>query len=112
MSKRSIKISDAMKDPVSTGAVQDIVSLFRRALEPRLYSNPADIPRQQGFIITAAALMAGITVGHMIARGTLKDSDKRNLVEIVLRNFRQGIEFGKAEARTAMLAQTAPQGTA
>jgi hypothetical protein len=89
-----------------------MVTDFRRALAPRLYSNPDDIPRQQGFIVTASALMAGITVGHMIATGVLKDSDRRAAVEIVLRNFRLGIAFGKDEGQKGLLEHAAPQGSA
>jgi hypothetical protein len=75
-------------------------------------ADPDDIPMNQSLSMTAAALFAGMTAGHMIAFGTLEEQDKRRAGQMMLTNFRNGIEMGKQEARKAILEQSAMEGTA
>jgi hypothetical protein len=46
------------------------------------------------------------------ALGALEEGDKRRAGQMMLTNFRNGIELGKREAHGAILAQSAPRGTA
>jgi hypothetical protein len=92
--------------------MQTMVGLMRLALAPIFNADPDDIPMHQSMAITSAAVFAGMTVGHMIAFGTMKDQDRRRAGELVLKNFRTGIDLGKSEARQAMLEQLPAGGTA
>lgn len=90
--------------------MQDIIELYRGALAPMLAADPDNIPMNQSYIITASAMMAGMTVGHMIALGTMKPGDKRRAGQVVLQGFRAGIVIGENEVGRAMLNQHQQQG--
>jgi hypothetical protein len=112
MSEAHTLLLDAMKDPAAREAITDMIASFRPALAGTFEAAPDTIPMNQSYAISAAALFAGMTVGHMIALGVLRDGDRRRAGQAMLANFRVGIEFGKDEARTAMLQQTPPHGHA
>jgi len=105
-------ITDAMQDDQSLQQIEGIVTLMRMATARLFNDDPDNIPMNQGYSITAAALYAGTTAGHMIALGVMDEKDKHRVGKVLLSNFRSGIEVGKNEARKAMLEQTAPKGSA
>lgn len=107
-----VPFSDAMGNPADRERIEHFVALIRMVLAPVFNSDPDDIPMNQSFAMTAAALFAGMTAGHMIALGALQDQDRRRAGQMMLTNFRNGIELGKAEAQRAILAQSEPRGTA
>ena len=107
-----IPLSDAMRDPEARAQIEQIIALMRMAMAPMLNGDPDNIPMYQSYSITAAALFAGMTAGHMIALGVMKEQDKRRAGQVVVANFRNGIELGKREAREAMLRQMPAKGNA
>jgi hypothetical protein len=107
-----IGILNAMDDPSHKAAVEQLVTLMRMGVAPLLDRNRDHIPMLQSMQITAAALFAGMTLGHMIALGVAKEQDKRRAREVLLKNFRNGIDLGKQEARKAMLEQLPEEGRA
>jgi len=104
--------ADANQDPATLAKVEHFIALMRLALAPAFNAEPNNLPVSQSLAMTAAALFAGMTVGHMIAVGALNDRDKRRAGQMVLLNFRNGVEMGKSEAYAAMAAQMPPRGTA
>jgi hypothetical protein len=66
----------------------------------------------QGMFISAGAMFAGLTVGHLIALGKMKPSDKGRATKVVTIAFRSAIKLGEREAREAMLEQLPPEGHA
>ena len=66
---------------------------------------PADdwSPEKIGMAMTAAAALAGILFGQMIAIGAAQPGDRRRAGEGILKNFRTGIDLGQRNALTAML---------
>jgi hypothetical protein len=107
-----INVLNAMDDPSQREAIEQIIMLMRIGVAPLLNRNQDHLPMLQSFQVTAAALFAGITLGHMIALGVAKDQDKRRAGQAVLKNFRNGIELGKREARKAILEQLPTEGAA
>ncbi|HVQ09543.1 MAG TPA: hypothetical protein VMS43_14015 [Allosphingosinicella sp.] len=107
-----IPLLDAMEDPAARAQIENIIARMRFALAPMFNDDPENIPVNQSYALTAAALFAGITVGHMIALGVMKEQDKRRAGQVILTNFRNGIELGKNEARKAMLEQLPAKGSA
>jgi hypothetical protein len=107
-----IKIRDASQDPEAREVIEQIITLMRIGVTPLLDKNQGCLPPLQACQITAASLFAGITLGHMIAIGVAKDQDKRRTGQLVLANFRSGVELGKREARQAMLEQLPEEGNA
>lgn len=107
-----IPLADAMADPESLAAIEHFVARFRLALAPIFNADPESIPMRQSQAMAAAALFAGMTAGHMIALGNLHEQDKRRAGQMLLANFRNGIELGKTEARKAMLEQLPAEGRA
>ncbi len=107
-----IPFSDAMADPASCDKIEHFIMLMRIALAPVFNEHPDDIPMNQSYAMTAAAMFAGMTAGHMIALGVLEDKDQRRAGMMVLTNFRNGVKVGKSEARKAILQQSPARGTA
>lgn len=107
-----IRLSDAMNDPQAQEHIREMITRMRMALADIFSEDPENIPMNQSFALTASAIFAGMTVGHMIALGTMKDQDKRRAGQVVLKNFRSGIDLGKNEARKAMLEQMPAKGRA
>lgn len=89
-----------------------MVGCFRLILAPMFNAEIDQLSMNQSYAMTAAALFAGMTAGHMIAVGALDEKDKRRAGQMVLTNFRNGIELGKSEARRAMLEQLPTEGRA
>ncbi|WP_314716624.1 hypothetical protein [Sphingobium yanoikuyae] len=54
--------------------------------------------QEHALIMTAASTFAGTMFGHMIAGGIVRDQDKRRAVDMMSRNFRNGIDVGKSRA--------------
>lgn len=108
----SIPLRDAMTDPDARRRIEDMIALFRLALAPVFNADPENIPMNQSYAMTAAALFAGMTMGHMIALGAAIEKDKRRAGLMVLTNFRNGLTLGKSEARKAMLEQMPAAGVA
>ena len=107
-----IALLDAANDPEALARIDWFISRFRVALAPIMAADLDGLPRNQSLAMAAGALFAGMTVGHMIAVGAMKEQDKRRAGQVVLTNFRNGIELGKAEARKAMLEQLPVEGRA
>lgn len=107
-----VAFSDAMQDPDAREQIESMVAMMRISLAPIFNADPDSIPMNQSYAVTAAAMFAGMTVGHMIALDVLLEQDKRRAGQAMLVNFRNGIEMGKAEARKAILEQSAPKGSA
>lgn len=107
-----VPLLDAMKDDASRAQIEQMVTLFRMTLAPIFNGDEDNIPMNQSLAMTAAALFAGMTAGHMIALGVLQDQDKRRAGEALLKNFRNGIDLGKDEVRKAMLEQMPTRGRA
>jgi hypothetical protein len=59
-----------------------------------------------------APMFAGLTVGHMIALGKMKQQDKARATKVVTVAFRSAIILGEREAREAMLKQRDCEGSA
>lgn len=107
-----IPYSDAMKDAGAREQIEQMVMRMRIAVADIFNDDPDNIPINQSFALTAAALFAGMTAGHMIALGNLEERDKRRAGQMVLVNFRNGIVLGKNEAQRAMLEQLPTKGRA
>lgn len=115
MSDSKLPVINAMDDPAHRAMLDEIVTRMRVALAPMLNAAINDeelFKLTQSMMISAAAMHAGLTVGHMIAVGGMKDQDKRRAGQVMLLAFRNSIEMGKREAREAMLEQMPPQGRA
>lgn len=107
-----LKIRNAHDDPQTREVIEQIIALMRIGVTPLLDKNQDCLPHLQACQITAASLYAGMTLGHMIALGVAKDQDRQKTGQLVLANFRAGVEMGKHEARTAMLEQLPEEGRA
>lgn len=60
-------------------------------------------PRQHtAYTMAAAGFLAGYLTGASIIAGTLDDRDKRRTGEMLLTNFRQGIQIGKENAMNSV----------
>lgn len=105
MSSDRIPVSNNVTDPAAMERCQHIMFLMRSALAPLLDANIDNIDEWQAAIITASALMAGATVGHMTIVGSMKPSDHKRAAKVVAVNFRQGIRFGIREATEAVKQQ-------
>ena len=61
-------------------------------------SDDLDPAQHTAFTMAAAGFLAGYLTGASIIAGTLCDRDKRRCGEMLLTNFRQGIQIGKQAA--------------
>lgn len=104
-------VLNAADDPVALAKIETIVGLFRGALVPMLNEEPHNLPMNQSLVMTASALMAGLTVGHMIAVGVLKEGDKARARKVVTVAYNNGVKAGLREARDAMLEQMPTEGS-
>lgn len=107
-----IPIRDAMKDPVERDAIEEMVGRIRGALAPMLHADLENLPHNQSRMITAAALHAGMTIGHMVAVGAMNHGDKARAVKAATVTIQSGIKIGLHEARQAMLEQSPVEGQA
>lgn len=110
-----IPVLNAMDNPAHRELLEEMIGRMRGALAPMLIAAQNDSDQfqlTQGMMITAGAMFAGMTVGHMIGVGGMKEQDRRRAGQVVLTSFRSAIEIGKREARQAMLEQREPEGTA
>lgn len=107
-----VNVLNAADDPASMERIQDMIALFRTSLSPLFNAEPDDLPRNQSLTMTAAALMSGITVGHMIALGVLKEGDKAGARKVMTVAYNSGVKLGLHEARQAMLEQLPTDGNA
>ena len=105
MSDDNIKIFSSRDNPEAMARVMDIVTLYRGVLAPLLNAEIDNLPMNQSCVVSASAMMAGMTVGHMIAVGAMQPRDKRRAGIVVSQAFREGIRLGELEAGRAMIAQ-------
>lgn len=96
-----IPISNAAFDADAMDKLQTIVGLMRRALAPMLNSEMDQLEHNQAMIISACALFAGMTIGHMTFFGAMKPSDAKRAQKVIAVNVRTGIKLGLAEGRHA-----------
>jgi hypothetical protein len=111
----ALPVLNAMDDPEHRELLEEMIGRMRGALAPMLNAAMKDGERfllLQGMMISAAAVQAGLTVGHMIAVGNMEPRDVARARKVVQVNFRNGIKFGEREARDAMLQQMPPEGRA
>lgn len=107
-----IPLADALKEPELVERIEHMIGLMRLGLAPLFNAESDDLPMNQSLAMTAAALLAGMVAGHMLAFGALDEKDKKRASQMVLANFRNGIELGKREVRAAMLRQLPAEGSA
>lgn len=96
-----IPVSDVATDPEAMDKLETIVGLMRRALAPMLNSEMDQLEHNQAMIISACALFAGMTIGHMMFFGAMKPSDAKRAQKVIAVNVRNGIKLGLAEGRHA-----------
>lgn len=98
--------TNAATDPAALAELEMLVGVMRASLAPVLHAAADnDLPRMQGVLVTAAVMMAGMTVGHMLAVGVI-DASKGHVdqfAEAAKTAFSQGVEQGRAEALRAMI---------
>ena len=114
MSEQRVPVLNAMDDPVHREMLEEIITRLRMATAPMLNNASSDeqFALIQGMLISAGAMYAGLTVGHLIALGKLQPSDKGRLTKVVTVAFRSAIRLGEHEAREAMLHQMPTEGLA
>ena len=109
-----IGVINAMDDPAHRELLAEIIGRMRGAIAPML-NDTVDLERFsliQGMLVSAGAMFGGLTVGHMIALGKMKPSDKARATKVVTVAFRSAIKLGEREARQAMLEQLPAKGHA
>ncbi len=107
-------VLNAMDNPEHRELLEVMIGRMRAAVGP-LLDGAADHEQFaliQGMMISAAAMCAGLTVGHLIAFGKMKPGDKGRATKVVTIAFRTAIKLGEHEAREAMLAQMPTEGRA
>lgn len=107
MADKATPILNAHDRPGVTANVEQVITLFRIALAPWLNADIENIPQHQSEILTASAMFAGMTVGHMLGVGALNASkgDRDQAKLVAMQAFDSGVEMGLREARDAMLRQ-------
>lgn len=109
-----IPVINAMDDPEHVALLEEIIARMRAATAPMLNEAISDeqFSRTQSMFISAGAMFAGFTVGHLIALGKMKPQDKARATKVVTVAFRNAIKLGEREAREAMLEQLPSEGRA
>lgn len=109
-----LNVSNAMDDPAHREMLEEIVARMRVAVSPMLNEAMSDdqFSLTQGMFISAGAMFAGLTVGHLLALGKMKPQDKPRATRVVTVVFRSAIKLGEREARDAMLRQMPSEGSA
>jgi hypothetical protein len=110
-----LAVFNAMDNPRHRELMEEMIARMRAALTPmlnRAMTDADEFSLTQSLMISASATFAGLTVGHMIALGAMKQQDKARAGKVVTVAFRNGIKLGEHEARQAMLEQSEPQGSA
>jgi hypothetical protein len=109
-----LSVLNAMDDPAHLARIEEIIGRMRAAIAPMLNGalSDDDFSLTQGMMISAGAMFAGFTVGHLIALGKMKQQDKARATKVVTVAFRSAIILGEREAREAMLKQRDCEGSA
>ena len=109
-----LRIINAMDEPEHVALLEEIVARMRAATAPMLNEavSAERFALTQGMFISAGAVFAGFTVGHLIALGQMKPQDKARATKVVTVAFRNAIKLGESEAREAMLEQLPTEGRA
>jgi len=109
-----IPVRNAMDDPIDRALLEEMLGRMRGAVAPMLNESlSADqFSLTQGMIISAGAMFAGLTVGHLMALGKMKPQDRARVTKVVTVAFRSAIKLGENEARQAMLEQLPAEGRA
>lgn len=101
-----IPVLNAATMPDARQRLELVVGAMRAGLAPLLNQHAGadgdQFAMDQSLIISGAALLAGMTVGHMTFFGTMKPHDRRRAEKVVAVNFRNGIKLGLDEAKRAM----------
>jgi hypothetical protein len=84
------------------GVLESLVSAMTGAVGPWLSEDPDQLHVKQGMLITAAAMMAGRTAGHLQGFGAVNRATVKRLEKTVVLNFRAGKQVGLGEVATAM----------
>lgn len=96
----------AATDPAALAELETLIGIMRGALAPIMHAaGEEELPRVQGVLVTAASMLAGMTVGHQLACGMI-DASKGHLdqyTEAAGLAFIEGVEQGRAEAFRAMI---------
>lgn len=103
-----IPVLNAMSDPTHRDRLELIIGAMRAGLAPILNQsfNDEDLfALDQSLIISGAAILAGMTIGHMTFFGAMRPNDQKRAQKVVAVNLRNGIKFGLDEARRAAEAQ-------
>lgn len=114
MTDERIPVLNAMDDPAHRDLMEEIIARMRMGTGSMLSEALSDeqFSLIQGMFISAGAMFAGLTVGHLIALGKMQPQDKARATKVVTVAFRSAIKLGEREAREAMLQQMRPQGRA
>lgn len=109
-----IPVLNAMDDPAHRKLLEEIIARMRMATGPMLSEAQSDeqFSLTQGMFISAGAMFAGFTVGHLIALGKMKPQDRARATKVVTVAFKSAIKLGEQEARAAMLEQLPAEGRA
>jgi hypothetical protein len=108
-------VVNAMDNPQHRELLEEMIARMRSALAPMLNAAMDDADRfslTQSMMISASATFAGLTVGHMVAVGSMRENDKGRAQKVVTVAFRNAIKLGEHEARQAMLEQRECEGSA
>jgi hypothetical protein len=109
-----LAVLNAMDDPAHRDLLEEVIGRMRAAVAPMLNEALSDeqFSLTQGMFVSAGAMFAGLTVGHLIALGKMKPSDRARATKVVTVAFRSAIKLGEREARHAMLEQLPTEGEA
>lgn len=112
MSKdKPLPVINAGDDPQALQLTENMVSLMRIALAPMLNRAGDDLPHYQSVLVSAAAIMGGMTVGHMAACGQIQRVHVKQFERVAGEAFKEGIRLGRLEAERAIQAQRDADGT-
>lgn len=101
-----LPFTDAATDPAAKRELETLIGIMRGALAPIMHAaDDEGLTRVQGVLVTAASMLAGMTVGHQLACGVI-DASKGHVhqyTDAAGKAFIEGIEQGRAEAFRAMM---------
>jgi hypothetical protein len=108
-----IGVLNAMDDPAHRQLLEEMIGRMRGAIAPMLNgaTDAEHFGLVQSMMVSAGAMLAGLTVGHMVALGKMKPHDRARATKVVTVAFRSAIKLGEREAREAMLEQMPVQGS-
>lgn len=104
MKDTATPIINAQNSKQSMRDIENFIGLMRMALAPVLNADLDNLPSNQSKLVTAAAIFAGMSAGHMLAMGTLEEErgDRAQAKLVAMQAFDMGVEQGVAEFVRAM----------